>query len=424
MLRKQKRMQTCQIANHMPPHDAPPPPDDPDLRLVRMLPQARPATKAERTFRELVDGIARKRASLKVWQAYELRYNRRLVDDIDPLQTQLHQAQRQWVILIDDLLDTGDHERRLGRTHRLKLKHLLLDVIGQLLENGRDEALEALHDKYSDVSHEEARRSEMAMAQSLLSDVFGLDVGDDHGATTTDELLRHAQRKLEERAQADDTAADEDRAPRDADRAADNPRRDAALARRERAAKDVSQSLRDVYRKLASVLHPDREQDADARQRKTLLMQRVNQAYGAKDLLTLLNLQLEIEQIAAEHLTSITPKRLTHYNKILREQLVELEAELESLVRPFRYSIGSNARATLTPEVVDQHLNASVAQLRRAIRQVRDDLVGFRNPLYVRGWLEQYESEPNADDPLDREDLMQRFAGLVPEPREKTRRRR
>src|SRR6185436_12237903 len=62
----------------------------------------------------------------------------------------------------------------------------------------------------------------------------------------------------------------------------------------------ASQSVREVYRKLASELHPDRETDAAERERKTVLMQKVNQAYAAQDLLTLLQLQLDIEQITPQ----------------------------------------------------------------------------------------------------------------------------
>jgi hypothetical protein len=74
----------------------------------------------------------------------------------------------------------------------------------------------------------------------------------------------------------------------------------AAPAREERHAVEadqLKQSVRDIFRKLTSQLHPDREPDAAERARKTALMQRVNVAYAANDLLALLELQLEVEQI-------------------------------------------------------------------------------------------------------------------------------
>lgn len=397
---------------------------DQDFPLVKVLAHSKPSTKAERSFQQLVGKIERKRKELKQWQAYELRYNQRLVDEIEPLQAQLRAKQQQMAELIDELLSLPAPGRRLGSVQRAKLSQLLMELVTDLLQESDDDALEALHDKYSEVSHEEVRRSEMEAAESLLNEVFGIDVGDDHGASNAGELLQQAQRELEERVEAEEREAEERRSAREARRAgAGAAEGGAAQAKREQAAKEVSQSLREIYRKLASALHPDREQDADARQRKTLMMQRVNQAHDANDLLALLALQLEIEQIDAAHLSSVTPQRLAHYNTILREQLAGLEAELECHVEPFRHSTGLIGISTLTPAAVDQHLSVSVAQLRTAIRELRDELIAFRNPALLRDRLKHYALDRDIDDPRDLDDLLQRFQDFAPARRGNARRR-
>lgn len=403
---------------------SPPPPDDDsaqDFPLARMLARAKPATKAERTFQQLVGTIARTRSELKEWQAYELRYNQRLVDEIDPLRAKLHTHQRRMVTLIDDMLSRPAASRSLVRTERAKLSQMLVELVRGLLYDGGDDALEALHDKYSEVSRAQMRRSEMELAQSMLSEVFGLDIGDDHGATTPEELLEHARRQTAERADANERLTQDLRNPSE-----DGPgaTASAAQARREQAAREVSQSLREIYRKLASALHPDREQDPEARQRKTSMMQRVNQAYDASDLLALLALQLEIEQIDAAHLSSVTPKRLAHYNKVLREQLAELEAELARHVGPFRRSVGLPENVALTPAAVDKHMSTSVKQLRAAIRQLRADLDAFRDPAWVREMLKHYTLDAERDDGRDVDELAERFTDLAPQARGNARRRR
>jgi hypothetical protein len=401
--------------------------DDSDqaFPLVRILARSKPSTKAERSFQQLVGKIERKREELKHWQAYELRYNQRLVDEIEPLQAQLRANQRQMAELIDELLSHPAPGRRLGSVQRAKLSQLLMELVTNLLQESDDDALEALHDKYSAVSREEVRRSEMEAAESLLNEVFGINVGDDHGASDAGELLQHAQRELEERVEAEEREAEETRTDREARRAgAGAAKGGSAQAKREQAAKEVNQSLREIYRKLASALHPDREQDADARQRKTLMMQRVNQAHDANDLLTLLALQLEIEQIDAAHLSSVTPQRLAHYNTILREQLAGLEAELERHVEPFRHSTGLIWSPTLTQAAVDQHLSVSAAQLRTLIRELRDELIAFRNPALLRDRLKYYALDRDIDDPRDLADLLQRFQEFAPARRGNPRRRR
>ncbi len=372
---------------------------DQDFPLAMALAQRKPTTKAERSFQQLVARIERKREELKQWQAYELRYNQRVADEVEPLRTQLRTDQRAMAGLVDELLSQPARGRTLGRVQRAKLVQLLMELVTELLaDDDGDEALKALYDKYGEMSHDERRRAELEITEALLSDVLGIDVGDDHGASSPDELLQHAQRKMQESVDDHQREAKVRHRARGAKRAGANAaRQSAAEVRREEAAREVSQSLRDVYRKLASALHPDREQNADARQRKTLLMQRVNQAYDASDLLTLLGLQLEIEQIDAAHLSSVTPQRLAHYNKILREQLGELESEVARHAESFRPGTGMSYGPMLTPATVDRDLSASIAQLRIILQELRQDLVAFRDPVLLRDKLKRYELHREVD---------------------------
>jgi hypothetical protein len=383
---------------------------DPVFSLVEVLAQSKPVTKAQLSFQRLVAKIESKREQLKQWQAYVQRYHQRLAGEMAPLQGRLHDGQRQMALLIDELLGPAAPGRRLGRVQRAKLRQLLLNLLTGMLEDGDDEVLEALYDKHGDVSHAQARQSEMELTQAMLENVLGVEVGDDHGASSAEELLAHAQRKMMEEVQTQARLAQARHEARAAKHSASTrAKAEAAQARRDQAVQEVSQSLREVYRKLASALHPDREPDADARQRKTQLMQRVNQAYAANDLLTLLGLQLEIEQIDAAHLASVSPQRLAHFNQILREQLGELESEVEHCILPFRQMVGRGARSSaMTPAIVDQHLSADLAALRAALRDLQEDLITFRDPAGLRDSLKHYPLEQD-EDPGDMDGLLSMF---------------
>lgn len=375
--------------------------------LVSALAQNKPGSKEQRQFQRLVTQIELKREQLKGWQAYSLRHNQRICNELEPLRTKLRAGQQQMVALIDELLTRPSEGRRLGRVQRGKLRALLLNLLEGLLEDSRDEALEAMHDRYSDVSHEQVRQSDMRRTQTFLNEVMGLHIDEDHGASSTEELLQHAHRKLQERAAAEQGQAQERPHHPGARRSkANSTKAQAEQARREAAAKEVRQSLREVFRKLVSALHPDREPETEARQRKTLLMQRVNQAYEANDLLTLLGLQLEIEQIDAAKLSSVSRERLSHYNQILREQLTELDLELEHCIAPFRQSRSRSRGRSLTIADVEQELSAACAQLTMVIRELRADLVAFRDPVRLRHMLKHFELEPEPDDLEDLEEFV------------------
>jgi archaellum component FlaC len=96
--------------------------------------------------------------------------------------------------------------------------------------------------------------------------------------------------------------------------------------------------VREIYRKLASELHPDRESDADERARKTALMQRINAAYEANNLLDLLNLQMEVAQLSEHMLSAIPAERLKNYIKVMQEQLKTLKKESKEILDRFAAS--------------------------------------------------------------------------------------
>ncbi len=384
-----------------------------DLSLTKAVAQGKPVSKAQQVFQRLIAKIESKRERLKEWHDFQPRFNQRVVAEIEPLEAQLRVGQRKMVDLIDELLSRPARGRKFSRLQRAKLEQLLMNLVDGLLEYEGDEALEVLHDKYSDIPLEQVRRSEMAITQEMLNGVFGVDVGDGHGASNPEELMEHAKRLMEESIERERHSEPEPE-PASASRRskAGAAKAEAARVRREQAAKEVSQSLREVYRKLASALHPDRELDDDARESKTLLMQRVNQAYAANDLLTLLSLQLEIEQIDAGQLSSVPPQRLAHYNQILREQLAGLEAELQDFVMPFLPMLGWVSDPT--PATLERKLNADLLQLRSQLRAIEDDLVEFRDPVVLREMLKQYRLEEDfqGSDDLDAFGDFSDFSGI------------
>jgi DNA-binding transcriptional MerR regulator len=128
-------------------------------------------------------------------------------------------------------------------------------------------------------------------------------------------------------------------------------------------------------------------------------MQRVNQAYQAGDLLTLLNLQFEIEQIDTAHLASLSGERLTHYNQVLREQLAELKAEVEALTAPFKEHF--EWQRNFTPQDVDRKMSADIISAQRDLKEIREDLERLQNPAELKPFIEEMQIEPEfADDSL------------------------
>ena len=389
------------------------------MSLTEALARRKPSSKAEQRFRKLVTQIERHRERLKQWEDYPQRYNQRVSSEMVPLQEKLRTARKQMALLIDELLSVSTRERRLGKVQRAKLKQLLTQLVEDLLSEADDDALKTLRDKYREPVDEDDRLFQMEITRDILQGMTGLAIDDDHGARSPEELMEYVQRTMQE--QSDNVSGAKQRRANAREEQL-NAHTTSAQAEREQATRQVSQSLRDVFRKLVSALHPDREPDAAERARKNELMQRVNRAYEANDLLTLLGLQLEIEQIDAEHLSSLPPPRLAQYTQILREQLASLQAELARAMQPFLVAMGRGGSSSLTPDDVDRQLSADMAQMQVTLRHLQEDLVAFRDPDRLRSRLAEYELETS--DPFDDlEHLATLIGDFQPPPRRRRPRR-
>lgn len=378
-------------------------PDDdipPASSVIEVLVREKPAGKSQSAFRRLVEKIAKQRQILEEWKNYSVQYRQRISDELTPLNRELQAGQRQMVLLVDELLSAPATANRgkgagLGKMHRRKLLHLLMMLAERLLDDNPDDAeIELIHDKYADISHAEAREINQAMEKSMLEQMLGMDLSD---CGESEDPLAFAQARLQQKAQAREEARESRRQKKAAEK---------GPSKQEQAAREASTSVREVYRKLASALHPDRETDPAERERKTAMMQRVNNAYDANDLLTLLNLQLEIEQIDAEHLLSLPESRIKHYMQVLRGQLRELEDEITAVTAPFSWV--SHPYSLASPELVDRLLSEEIANASAMVEAMHRDLAAFRDPVLLRQKLKDYVIT-REDDGFDMFDVSEMF---------------
>jgi hypothetical protein len=359
-----------------------------------------------------VQQIEERRAVLQQWQEYRTRYNHRVTSELLPLQSELWQHRRRMVFLFDRQLYQPNGLRK--KRERARLQHWLIELTQDLLMEKPDQALEAIHDKHSELTYAEDQGPSMALSQDMIENLFGIRMGEDHGATNMEELLAKAEQEVRNRAQQ----ANQDKEHRPANKRKGR-KAEEAQARQAQAEREVSQSLREVYRKLASALHPDRETDAAARLRKTEQMQRVNQAYESCDLLALLNLQLEIEQIDATHLASLSAQRLAHYSQVLRDQLAELKAEIEIVIAPFTAIVPHSRTATF--DMVDRSLTAEVARVALSLAQIKGDLVDFEDPRKLAAALKDFDQGDGMDEFAELSLLMNAFPPATRKPPKKRR---
>ena len=382
-------------------------------------------TRAQKTFNRLSGQIEDRRRRLADWQAFTESFRSRVAGELMTLERRISELRRELLKCFDAAHDGG----RLTRREQDKIAWIIRESASELLAAGDDPELITLHDKYSEVSHEDLREEEADFLKSLTEATLGMSFDDDE-IRSPEDVVDAIHRKFEKEAAPDGRGGPD--ASETSGRPAGGARRGrrqgggekpasaraGARFERERAAVEAAtRSVREVYRKLVSALHPDRERDPVERERKTALMQRANQAYEATDLLQLLALQIEAEQIDLHQLAAVNDDRLAHFNRVLKEQLAELDQEIDQQVMPFAMSMGGMAPRNLTPTIVASAFERDVAQLRRERKSLEKQLDASRDPGALKAWLKKQrvvrEPAPDPFDPLDPFGPLDELDGLM-----------
>jgi hypothetical protein len=150
---------------------------------------------------------------------------------------------------------------------------------------------------------------------------------------------------------------------------------------------DAQQSLREVYRRLVSLLHPDREPDANERLRKTALMVEANAANAKQDLLALLQLQWCVLAQNSEAISQITDAKLRQLNLILDKQLSTLERELSTLEFKFRQNFGIGPAQSLQAKTLNRVLRDHVNHGKDDLEQMADSLDLIQDDVGLKYWV-------------------------------------
>lgn len=100
----------------------------------------------------------------------------------------------------------------------------------------------------------------------------------------------------------------------------------------EQAQKQATQSIKTVYLKIASIIHPDREQDESKKALKTELFQHANDAFERQDLFYLLKMQMQIELDQNLNKKGLNEDQTKAYKLALETQLKQLNDEIETVI--------------------------------------------------------------------------------------------
>jgi len=367
-------------------------------KIVRIVePKGQSAlSPGQKTFNRLIKKIDQQRQQLAAWQAMIPVYQQREASEFEPLRQSFNLLRTKLV----GLFDRAYEDRKLSNTDRTKLRDIMCGIAGELLAEHDDPALKAIYNKYSETDFDAEAEEANTALKSIMEEMLGVEIDEEVDFTSPESVFAHLGEKVrQQRAQEEQARQEHEERQSTRKKSAKQLAKEARL---EKEAQHVSKSIREVFRQLASALHPDREQDPAERDRKTALMQKVNVAYDKRDLLKLLELQLEVEQIDQSTINAISADRLKQYNKVLAEQSAELQQEIEEVEMGFRASFGFPPYESLSPAQAMHSLQGDIKHIQYDIAMLKRDLATLQDVGNLKKWLKSYRisRRPDFDDEM------------------------
>lgn len=314
----------------------------------------------------------------------------KITSEIIPLEKKLFEVQVKEVIYLDVLFQQNIFKKRDNDT----LSEMIFERTSELISRTDSTELEDIFTRHNDgVSFEEANEEANKMASETLKDSFSSIFGmkfDENADLSDPEKF---QEYLDQQVAADEAEYEARKANR-----TKTAKQIEKEEKQRQEAKNLNKTSRQIYMELVKAFHPDREKDELEKERKTLLMHRITEAYEKDDLFDLLRLRLELLGTDFEHSND---ESLKHYVKLLKQQVSELENELteiasfgqSSFFGPSLYDrFGSDDYQTL-----EAKFKKEIANLKKIIKNEEKQVPFYKDSIQVKYLIDQHRQEQKVE---------------------------
>ena len=281
------------------------------------------------------------------------------------------------------------------KKEKAKIADFILNKSQELIESNGNKELKILYDKYAhepfDKMDAEAENATAEMMKNMMSAMFGVKFDAEADVSDPKKMQEYMEKKMQEK-EANARA-----------KKSNKKKTDKQIEKEEKIkeeAKNVSKAARSIYTDLVKAFHPDRERDETERDRKTEIMKMVTQAYENDDLFELLRLKIELQGSDIESLT-MADEQLKYYNKILKEQVRELEESLWQLRMQGTGPMGGEDLLTRfggDEKTMKVKITRQVNKLKNNIKMIEQDILSLRVKENMRIFLKNYQIQEDFDD--------------------------
>ena len=303
--------------------------------------------------------------------------------EIHPVQQKLAQHQRRLITILWEVYKSNQLAKADQRHLRNILKGEVKDVCAHL-EGEPDEALKKIYGELEGLSYEKIQAREKVMLKEEMEDMFDEYDLDMDGVDMMDEKALYEKINELKQQMSDEMAQQEAQFQQRKKKKKLSPKQ-AETERQRLLVEEIQQkNISTIYKQLAKLFHPDLEQDEHRRAEKEILMKELTAAYEAKNLHTLLMLELKWIHKENDHLESLGDEKLTIYLQILREQARNLEQEINSIGQQPRYQVLVQQFGFGVERTPFEKVKKELKHLTNVELSFKEDLENFESPHRIR----------------------------------------
>ena len=342
-------------------------------------------TKNQQAFNKLTQKIEKLRRDIA---KKELQFDTALKiygNEFHPVENSLNEHREQMIIVLWNIYNS----KKLSKPDQRSLKVILKTQLRELFSEMRKEPAEELKKIFTALEGESyeslvQREKEMMKAQveemfdemDMEIDLAGVDLDDEKAMMEKMEEIR--QKLIEKEEQEHEKFQQQKQKKKKTARQVESELVQKAVA--EMKQKNIST----IYKQLAKLFHPDLELDEERRAEKEVLMKELTAAYEAKNLHTLLTLELKWIHKENDHLENLGEEKLAIYLQILREQVRELEQEIYGMFQQPGYQVLLKQFGPSIQRYPVETVKEQIQELKIIDDSLKKDLVYFQSPYALR----------------------------------------
>ncbi|MFN0296926.1 molecular chaperone DnaJ [Acinetobacter albensis] len=316
----------------------------------------------QKKLNRLIEQIEQQKIQLTAWQKAQAEIQQQARKTLVPIYTELHNILFQQLEQLWNSLQRYEFSKADIAQLDNKIQNLaaILKISQVLSEQQKLKVIQIDHFYQQHTEHNQAKKNKKK--PTIKS----------HDPTETyDQHLNHEQ------AEVDLDGYEYDTHQHEVER--EQHRLNRQKQKREQAQKMADQSLKTVYLKIASIIHPDREQDEQLKVEKTEMLQHANAAYEKQDLFYLLKLQIQVEQNRGVAQKSLSNEQVKFYKLALDAQKQQLDAQIDDIIESLNWTKQPNSKAQNSSNPIQiadlyKKLDADCAELKQQVKREKERL--------------------------------------------------